>query len=164
MTRESFCGNANGTLPRNGAKKFRFVPSNARIHGNSGFIRRVEPEPIEAPGTAAAFRAAAAEVLSLSLQLPPCAELLDEDGAESLPLIEGAARSLLTAFDEAMAGATDGGFPADRTLRHDIGNWLQTIGGFTTLLLMESGLPAEARECLERLDARTRELVSLLHA
>lgn len=127
------------------------------------FIKMDEMPPT-APSRTAAFHAAALQVLACAERLLRHLDCFDEDGVESVPLVAEAARSLVSAFESATEGGTAPEFPPDRNLRHDMGNWLQTIGGFTTLLLMEAGLPGEVRECLETLDAHTRELIALLNA
>ncbi len=115
-------------------------------------------------GSAAAFREAAVEISRLSGRLLPQASSFGPEGAESVGLIESAARSIISALDSALS-AGDGGperLPSDRRLRHDFGNWFQTVGGFTTLLLMEPSVAGEARDSLERIERRNRELVRLL--
>ncbi len=124
----------------------------------------MEDSPLSETGAAAAFREVADEVLTLSGKLLSRTDCFGEDGAESVPLVEAAARSLVADFDAAVGPEPAGAFPADRDLRHEVGNYLQTIGGFTSLLLLESGLPEDVRDCLVRLDQNTKQLVSLLHA
>lgn len=90
------------------------------------------------------------EMVALASGLRGQVESFGPDGEDSLRQIEIAVRRIHEEFADFLASEPNGG-TIGQALRHDFNNWIQSVTGNSTLILMEPTVTEPARGRLTRL-------------
>jgi CheY-like chemotaxis protein len=105
-----------------------------------------------------------AEIMSLAEQIKPSVPELGTEGPELFGYIEKSGIQIREKLHNLAANGLDAAEMAlrDREIRHDFRNMIGSVSGFSELLLMEPGLPADLPPLFTRIREYCRVFVDIL--